>query len=101
MVNLVQKFKGIDYLIYNKETNAPLTTDCSSKNLEDLYHGSREEIEIEYDRIIKDLEQRDNVNKISLKHFLKDGLITSGLTREDTSRAKLAEESSKNKTKNK
>jgi chromosomal replication initiation ATPase DnaA len=100
MVNLVQKFKGIDYLIYNKETNAPLTTDCSSKNLEDLYHGSREEIEIEYDRIIKALEQRDNVNKISLKHFLKDGL-TSGLTFEDTSRVKSVEELSKNKTKNK
>ena len=49
MVNLVQKFEGIDYLIYNKETNAPLTTDCSSKNLEDLYHGSREDIEFEYD----------------------------------------------------
>ncbi|MEI3392471.1 MAG: hypothetical protein V8R39_05255 [Clostridia bacterium] len=100
MVNLVQKFEGIDYLIYNKETNAPLTTDCSSKNLEDLYHGSRGEIEIEYDRIIKALEQRDNVNKISLKHFLKDGL-TSGLTFEDTSRVKSVEELSKNKTKNK
>ena len=90
MVDIVQKFEDINYLIYNKEANVPLSTDCSSKNLEDLNHGSIEDIEKEYDKIISALEQCDKETEISLKHLLKDGL-ESGLTIEDTIKSARAE----------
>jgi len=42
----------IEFQIYNKETNIP--TDLSvSYDLEDLYHGTREDISKEYDKLIK------------------------------------------------
>lgn len=40
------------FQIYNKEGNVP--TDLSvSYDLEDLYHGTREDVSEEYDRLIK------------------------------------------------
>ena len=48
---LIKKYKGIPFIIYNKESNIPIDLDAGSKNIEDLNHGTSEEISIEYDRI--------------------------------------------------
>ncbi len=53
---LLEKYKNINYVIYNKETNIP--QDLSTSNMvEDLNHGTYEEISNEYDNIMKELEK--------------------------------------------
>ena len=49
---LSEKYKDISYVIYNKESNTPIDLDVST-NVEDLNHGSYDEISKEYDDIIK------------------------------------------------
>lgn len=51
---LLSKYQDINYVIYNKENNIP--TDLSvSTNIEDLNHGSYEEVLNEYDNITKNI----------------------------------------------
>lgn len=52
MKQIIEKFETITYVIYNKESNLPENTRIS-RNIEDLYHGTEQEIEEKYDRIIK------------------------------------------------
>ena len=49
---LKEKYKDINFVIYNKETNIPTDLEVST-NVEDLNHGSYEEISKEYDDICK------------------------------------------------
>lgn len=49
---LKEKYKNINFVIYNKATNIPTNLDVST-NVEDLNHGSYEEIAKEYDEIYK------------------------------------------------
>lgn len=49
---LKEKYKDINFVIYNKETNIPTDLEVST-NVEDLNHGSYEEIAKEYDEICK------------------------------------------------
>lgn len=55
MKNIIEKFEGITYEIYNKKSNTDIEIGVFSKEIEDLYHGTLEEIEKEYDRIISEL----------------------------------------------
>ena len=48
---LKEKYKDLSFVIYNKKTNTPTDLEIS-KNIEDLNHGSYEEIAKEYDEII-------------------------------------------------
>lgn len=51
---LIAKYENINFIIYNKTTNIP--NDLSvSMAVEDINHGSYEEISNEYDRIIKEI----------------------------------------------
>ena len=90
MKMLTEKFKGIDYLIYNKKSNTKLDWNNASKNIEDLNHGSLEEIESEYEKIITSFERKDSSNVQFLKSFLKKG-IEAGITLEDLNDARNAE----------
>lgn len=49
---LKEKYKDINFVIYNKETNIPTDLEVST-NVEDLNHGSYEEIAKKYDEICK------------------------------------------------
>ena len=49
---LKEKYKDINFVIYNKETNIPKDLEVST-NVEDLNHGSYEEVAKEYDEISK------------------------------------------------
>lgn len=49
---LKEKYKDISFAIYNKETNIPKDLDVST-NVEDLNHGSYDEISHEYESINK------------------------------------------------
>ena len=49
---LKEKYKDINFVIYNKETNIPTDLEVST-NVEDLNHGSYEEVSKEYDEIYK------------------------------------------------
>ena len=49
---LKEKYKDISFVIYNKQTNIPTDLEVST-NVEDLNHGSFDEISKEYDEIIK------------------------------------------------
>ena len=51
---LTEKYKSINYVIYNKKTNIPEDLSVST-SVEDLNHGTYEEISNEYDKIIKEL----------------------------------------------
>ena len=51
---LTKKYKNINYVIYNKNTNIPQDLSVSTE-IEDLNHGTYEEIENEYDRVEKTL----------------------------------------------
>lgn len=53
---LKEKYKDISFVIYNKETNIPTDLDVST-NIEDLNHGTYDEISCEYDEINKKFEQ--------------------------------------------
>jgi hypothetical protein len=53
---IIQKFSNIPYIIYNRESNISLDFSGGSRNLEDLNHGTYEEVSNEYDRIIAMLE---------------------------------------------
>lgn len=48
---LKEKYKNLNVVIYNKESNIPTNLDVST-NIEDLNHGSYEEISKKYDEII-------------------------------------------------
>ena len=48
---LKEKYKGLSFVIYNKQTNTPTDLEIS-KNIEDLNHGSYEKLAKEYDEII-------------------------------------------------
>ena len=49
---LTEKYPNINYVIYNKETNIPKDMSVST-NIEELNHGSIEEVSKEYDEIMK------------------------------------------------
>lgn len=49
---LKEKYKDISFVIYNKQSNIPTDLEVST-NVEDLNHGSYDEISKEYDEIIK------------------------------------------------
>ena len=49
---LTNKYKDLSYVIYNKISNTPTDLEVST-NIEDLNHGSYDEISKEYDEIIK------------------------------------------------
>lgn len=51
---LLSKYKDINYVIYNKKTNIPIDLSVST-NVEDLNHGSYEEVLNEYDNIMKNI----------------------------------------------
>ena len=51
---LQEKYKGMSFVIYNKKTNIPENLDVST-DIEDLNHGSYEEISKQYDEIIKNI----------------------------------------------
>lgn len=55
---LKEKYKDINFVIYNKKSNIPTNLEIST-NIEDLNHGSYDEISKEYDDII---EKFDNNN---------------------------------------
>lgn len=52
---LKEKYKNINYVIYNKNTNIPQDLSVSTL-VEELNHGTYEEVSNEYDRIIKSFE---------------------------------------------
>ncbi len=56
---IVKDFEGIVYRIYNKNSNVELDLDGGSTNLEDLNHGTKEQIEEQYDLILKMLEKEE------------------------------------------
>ena len=47
-----EKYKDLSFAIYNKKSNIPEDLEVST-NVEDLNHGSYEELSKEYDEIIK------------------------------------------------
>ena len=49
---LTEKYKDMSYVIYNKTSNIPENLDVST-NIEDLNHGSYDEISKQYDEISK------------------------------------------------
>ena len=51
---LTEKYKDINFVIYNKTTNIPQDLSVSS-NVEDLNHGTYEDVANEYDRVMKEL----------------------------------------------
>ena len=51
---LHEKYKDLSYVIYNKTSNIPENLDVST-NIEDLNHGSYDEISKQYDEIAKNL----------------------------------------------
>lgn len=53
---LKEKYKDISFVIYNKETNIPTDLEVST-NIEDLNHGTYDEVSGEYDKINKKFEQ--------------------------------------------
>ena len=53
---LTTKYNDINFVIYNKISNIPQDLSVST-SIEDLNHGTLEEISAEYDRIIKSLEK--------------------------------------------
>lgn len=55
MKNILEKFEGITYEVYNKKSNIDIEIGVFSKEIDDLYHGTLEEVEKEYDRIIATL----------------------------------------------
>ena len=57
--DIVRKYGNMPFIIYNKESNIPLDSNCMSKNVEDLNHGTIEEISTKYDEIkaMLDLEE--------------------------------------------
>ena len=61
--DLLEQFNDIAYVIYNKKQNIAIDLNSGSVNLEDLNHGSIDEISKEYDRIIKIL----NREKLQMK----------------------------------
>lgn len=52
---LTEKYKEINFVIYNKTTNIPQDLSVS-KSVEELNHGSTEEVIAEYDRVMSELE---------------------------------------------
>ena len=56
---LTEKYKDINYIIYNKQTNIPKDLSVS-KLVEDLNHGTYEEISNEYDEIMYDVCTKNN-----------------------------------------
>ena len=56
MKRIIEKFDNIEYEIYNKISNEPDGIKTSF-NIDDLYHGTLQEIEEQYDKIIKELSQ--------------------------------------------
>ena len=59
MNRIIDKFENIIFTIYNKESNIPINLNAGSKDINDLYHGTTQEIEAEYDRIIEMLNKED------------------------------------------
>lgn len=51
---LTEKYKDINFVIYNKETNIPTDLEVSV-NIEDLNHGSYDEIAKKYDKISENI----------------------------------------------
>lgn len=54
--DIVEQFENIAYVIYSKNANVDLELSAGSTNLEDLNHGSEQEISEQYDKIIKSLD---------------------------------------------
>ena len=53
---LKEKYEDISFVIYNKETNIPVNFDVST-DIEELNHGTYDELSCEYDEIMKKIEQ--------------------------------------------
>lgn len=60
MKQIIEKFGNITFGIYNKKSNEDIKIGVFSKELDDLYHGTPESIEKEYDRIIETLNTSKN-----------------------------------------
>ena len=52
MKRVIERFENIPFVIYNKSSNIPIDLDNGSRDINDLYHGTEQEIISEYDRII-------------------------------------------------
>lgn len=55
MKAIIERFESITFTIYNKKSNEAKDIDYST-NIEDLYHGTIQEVEMEYERIARMLE---------------------------------------------
>ena len=53
MKRIIERFENIALVIYNKSSNVPINLDDGSRDINDLYHGTEQEIISEYDRIIE------------------------------------------------
>lgn len=71
ITQLVAKFEGINYLIYSKDKNEPINFESGSKDLEELNHGSAEEIDRQYDEILDKLKCENMDYSKSLNNFLE------------------------------
>ena len=58
--DLVAQFEGIAYVIYNKNANITIDLNGGSIDLEDLNHGTAEEISAQYDKIKEELNKQDS-----------------------------------------
>lgn len=68
---LIEKYNGkISYTIYNKENNKTIDLNGGTKNLEDLNHGTMEEISYQYD-VIEELLKSEGMehNETELADF--------------------------------
>ena len=52
MKRIIEKFEDIAFVIYNKSRNVPINLSDGSRNIDDLYHRTEQEIIDEYDRIM-------------------------------------------------
>lgn len=57
--DLVAQFEGIAYVIYNKNANITIDLNGGSIDLEDLNHGTAEEISAQYDKIKEELNKQN------------------------------------------
>lgn len=52
MKRIIEMFESIAFIIYNKSSNVPINLGNGSRNINDLYHGTEQDIINEYDRIM-------------------------------------------------
>jgi len=57
--SIVEKYNGISYVIYSKESNIPVDLNSGSQNLDELNHGTRYEIEEQYDILTVKLDKEE------------------------------------------